>query len=212
MPAPPTPGGRTEARPPRREIRTAVSFTTVATPGQASRPPRTICTPTPSAAQARAGGHAGGRHGAPRYRAAPAGTRTASAVWLEGCAARPTATTTPSSTTRAATSTSGLTSTRPGPSLGRHLTPPGDPVLCQNSAQPASTKELRLSKSGETLAHEQVTRRPPTLDCGSTRGLGLDREPAPLVVREPETLAPKPGSEHTVLLFAGSRSHPAAGG
>ena len=41
-------------------------------------------------------------------------------------------------------------------------------VLCQNSAQPASTKELRLSKSGETLAHEQVTRRPPTLDCGST--------------------------------------------
>ena len=45
----------------------------------------------------------------------------------------------------------------------------GDPVLCQNSAQPASTKELRLSKSGETLAHEQVTRRPPTLDCGSTR-------------------------------------------
>ena len=23
-----------------------------------------------------------------------------------------------------------------------------DPVLCQNSAQPASTKELRLSKSG----------------------------------------------------------------
>ena len=42
------------------------------------------------------------------------------------------------------------------------------PVLCQNSAQPASTKELRLSKSGETLAHEQVTRRPPTLDCGST--------------------------------------------
>ena len=44
----------------------------------------------------------------------------------------------------------------------------GYPVLCQNSAQPASTKELRLSKSGETLAHEQVTRRPPTLDCGST--------------------------------------------
>ena len=43
-----------------------------------------------------------------------------------------------------------------------------DRVLCQNSAQPASTKELRLSKSGETLAHEQVTRRPPTLDCGST--------------------------------------------
>ena len=76
-----------------------------------------------------------------------------------------------------------------------------DPVLCQNSAQPASTKELRLSKSGETLAHEQVTRRPPTLDCGSTRGLGLDREPASLVVREPETLAPKPGSEHTVLLL-----------
>ena len=26
----------------------------------------------------------------------------------------------------------------------------------------------RLSKSGVTLAHEQVTRRPPTLDCGST--------------------------------------------
>ena len=41
-------------------------------------------------------------------------------------------------------------------------------VLCQNSAQPASTKELCLSKSGETLAREQVTRRPPTLDCGST--------------------------------------------
>ena len=30
---------------------------------------------------------------------------------------------------------------------------------------------------------------------------GLDGEPAPLVVREPETLAPKPGSEHTVLLL-----------
>ena len=30
---------------------------------------------------------------------------------------------------------------------------------------------------------------------------GLDREPAPVVVREPETLAPKPGSEHTVLLL-----------
>ena len=45
-----------------------------------------------------------------------------------------------------------------------------DGVLCQNSAQPASTKELRLSKSGETLAHKQVTWRPPTLDCGSTPG------------------------------------------
>ena len=43
------------------------------------------------------------------------------------------------------------------------------PVLCQNSAQPASTKELHLSKSGETLAHKQVTRRPPTLNCGSTK-------------------------------------------
>ena len=43
-----------------------------------------------------------------------------------------------------------------------------DPVLCQNSAQPASTKELRLSHSGETLAREQVTRRPPTFDCGNT--------------------------------------------
>ena len=88
--------------------------------------------------------------------------------------------------------------------MNEHLRPTRsspDLVLCQNSAQPASTKELRLSKSGETLAHEQVTRRPPTLDCGSTRGLGLDREPAPLVVREPETLAPKPGSEHTVLLL-----------
>ncbi len=38
----------------------------------------------------------------------------------------------------------------------------------QNSAQLASTKELRLSKSGKTLAREQVTQRPPTLDCGST--------------------------------------------
>ena len=28
-----------------------------------------------------------------------------------------------------------------------------------------------------------------------------DREPAPVVVRETETLAPKPGSEHTVLLL-----------
>ena len=46
----------------------------------------------------------------------------------------------------------------------------------------------------------------------AAQSLGLDREPAPVVVREPETLAPKPGSEHTVLLFAGSRSHPAAGG
>ena len=30
--------------------------------------------------------------------------------------------------------------------------------------------------------------------------LGLDGKPAPIVVRKPETLAPKPGSEHTVLL------------
>ena len=35
----------------------------------------------------------------------------------------------------------------------------------------------------------------------AAQSLGLDREPAPLVVREPETLAPKPGSEHTVLLL-----------
>ena len=31
----------------------------------------------------------------------------------------------------------------------------------------------------------------------AAQSLGLDREPAPVVVREPETLAPKPGSEHT---------------
>ena len=35
----------------------------------------------------------------------------------------------------------------------------------------------------------------------AAQSLGLDREPAPVVVREPETLAPKPGSEHTVLLL-----------
>ena len=35
----------------------------------------------------------------------------------------------------------------------------------------------------------------------AAQSLGLDGEPAPLVVREPETLAPKPGSEHTVLLL-----------
>ncbi len=35
----------------------------------------------------------------------------------------------------------------------------------------------------------------------AAQSLGLDREPAPLVVREPETLAPKLGSEHTVLLL-----------
>ena len=35
----------------------------------------------------------------------------------------------------------------------------------------------------------------------AAQSLGLDREPAPLVVRETETLAPKPGSEHTVLLL-----------
>ena len=34
----------------------------------------------------------------------------------------------------------------------------------------------------------------------AAQSLGLDREPAPVVVRELETLAPKPGSEHTVLL------------
>ena len=34
----------------------------------------------------------------------------------------------------------------------------------------------------------------------AAQSLGLDGEPAPLVVRETETLAPKPGSEHTVLL------------
>ncbi len=43
-----------------------------------------------------------------------------------------------------------------------------NPVLCQNSAQPASMQELRLLKSGKTPAYEQVTRQPPTLDCGST--------------------------------------------
>ena len=35
----------------------------------------------------------------------------------------------------------------------------------------------------------------------AAQSLGLDREPAPVVVREPETLAPKLGSEHTVLLL-----------
>ena len=35
----------------------------------------------------------------------------------------------------------------------------------------------------------------------AAQSLGLDGEPAPIVVREPETLAPKPGSEHTVLLL-----------
>ena len=35
----------------------------------------------------------------------------------------------------------------------------------------------------------------------AAQSLGLDGEPAPVVVREPETLAPKPGSEHTVLLL-----------
>ena len=33
------------------------------------------------------------------------------------------------------------------------------------------------------------------------QSLGLDGEPAPVGVRELETLAPKPGSEHTVLLL-----------
>ena len=35
----------------------------------------------------------------------------------------------------------------------------------------------------------------------AAQSLGLDREPAPVVVRETETLAPKPRSEHTVLLL-----------
>ena len=48
-----------------------------------------------------------------------------------------------------------------------------------------------------------------TTGCGNGRNLGqhlaaqslsLDGEPAPVVIREPETFAPKPGSEHTVLL------------
>ena len=34
----------------------------------------------------------------------------------------------------------------------------------------------------------------------AAQSLGLDGEPAPVVVRKPETLAPKPGSEHAVLL------------
>ena len=34
----------------------------------------------------------------------------------------------------------------------------------------------------------------------AAQGLGLDGEPTPIVVGEPETLAPKPSSEHTVLL------------
>ncbi len=42
------------------------------------------------------------------------------------------------------------------------------PVLCQNSAQPASTKELRFSKSNSNSARERVTRRSPTFDCRST--------------------------------------------
>ena len=32
------------------------------------------------------------------------------------------------------------------------------------------------------------------------RAWGLDGEPAPVVVREPGTLAPKPGSKHKMLL------------
>ena len=35
----------------------------------------------------------------------------------------------------------------------------------------------------------------------AAQSLDLDGEPAPLVGGEPETLAPKPGSEHTVLLL-----------
>ena len=35
----------------------------------------------------------------------------------------------------------------------------------------------------------------------AAQSLGLDREHAPVVVRETETLAPKPGLEHTVLLL-----------
>ena len=34
----------------------------------------------------------------------------------------------------------------------------------------------------------------------AAQSLGLDGEPTPVVVRELETLAPKPGSEYTVLL------------
>ena len=34
----------------------------------------------------------------------------------------------------------------------------------------------------------------------AAQSLSLDGEPAPVVVREPETLAPKPAPEHTVLL------------
>ena len=41
----------------------------------------------------------------------------------------------------------------------------------------------------------------PTVNSASTQSLGLDGEPAPVGVRELETLAPKPGSEHTVLLL-----------
>ena len=37
--------------------------------------------------------------------------------------------------------------------------------------------------------------------CLAAQSLSLDGEPAPVVVGEPETLAPKPGSEHTVLLL-----------
>ena len=37
--------------------------------------------------------------------------------------------------------------------------------------------------------------------CLAAQSLGLDGEPASVVVREPETRAPKPGSEHTVLLL-----------
>ena len=34
----------------------------------------------------------------------------------------------------------------------------------------------------------------------AAQGLGFDGKPAPVFVREPETLALKPGSKHTVLL------------
>ena len=42
------------------------------------------------------------------------------------------------------------------------------PVLCQNSASRHRRKNCASRNQAKTLAREQVTRQPPTLDCGST--------------------------------------------
>ena len=74
------------------------------------------------------------------------------------------------------------------------LRPAKEPPLPQIQIHPADIRrDIPQKRSGCGNGRNRGQRLP-------AQSLGLDGEPAPIVVRKPETLAPKPSSEHTVLL------------